>query len=236
MEVLFRGVRGDPIVVRQYNTHQEKELLLLQDFSEDKVDNLRQALEVLGVPSERVKELSQAEQIATLYKFREISLGDEIEVKFRCPHCQRAATADVSISGIVKMPDYEIQGIKDLGRVPTSEEDFIENFLTVDPSEMSISEFEHLYRVAQDFQTLYDFLPRVTCPLCHGVVPVDISTPEFALRAMSEDTLKSLYNTYELLIYHGRWSKGDVDTLLPFERKIFVSLLIKSLEKRLSKK
>lgn len=229
MEVLFQGIR-----VRQYTTHQEKELLLLQEFSDDKDENIRQALEILGIDAETIDHMSQPQRIALLYKFREISVGDEIEVKFKCPHCSNAVVGTISISNLVKVPDYDVS-IKDLARAPTSEDDFIQNFLTVDVSEMSISEFEHLYRVASDFQTLYNFLPKTVCPMCRNHVPVDISKPEFVLRAMSEDSLKSLYNTYELLIHHGKWSKGDIDTLLPFERKVFVSLLMKSLEKQLKK-
>ena len=235
MEIQYHALVNKVIDISPYTTAQEKDVLLMQEFDKDAEHNLRQALKIFGLKPDLIDELSSDDCKAVLYKFREISLGDEIEIRYKCPHCKSAISADVSIANVVHYPDYAIEGIKDLRRLPRDSDDFALNFLSTDIDDMSIDEFEEMYRNCPNFQTTYRFTAEATCPLCRKTTNIDISKPEFVLKTLSEDTLKSLYSTYEMLIYHGKWSKGDIDSLLPFERKIFVSLLMKTLEKRLKK-
>jgi hypothetical protein len=47
---------------------------------------------------------------------------------------------------------------------------------------------------------------------------------------MSEDSLMSIYQTYNDLTFFGKYTKQDIDTLYPFERTILISLLNKTRE------
>ena len=47
----------------------------------------------------------------------------------------------------------------------------------------------------------------------------------FVISSLSEDSLISLYKTISNLIFHGQYTKTDIDNMIPFERSIFVSLL-----------
>jgi len=47
---------------------------------------------------------------------------------------------------------------------------------------------------------------------------------------MSEDSLTSIYQTYNEMIFHSHYTKQDIDSLYPFERIILFSLLNKTKE------
>ena len=47
---------------------------------------------------------------------------------------------------------------------------------------------------------------------------------------MSEDSLMTLYKSYNHLVFFGHYSKQDIDDMLPFERVIFIGLLNKTKE------
>ena len=230
MKIKYYGLE-DELEISPYTTAQEKEMLLLQEYENDEEYIIRQMLEIVGVSSDVIKKMSMDDCKALLYKFREISIDNEIEIRYKCPHCGSAVSATVSCANIVKIPEYEISTIKNLHRLPKNEQDFIDNFLT-DGDNIPIGDYEHLLEIAPDYQTLYDFYVSLTCPLCKGKTKSNIGKPKFLISAMSEDSLKSIFQSYELLIHYGNWSKSDIDGLIPFERKIFISLLTQSLEKR----
>ena len=47
---------------------------------------------------------------------------------------------------------------------------------------------------------------------------------------MSEDSAASMYQTYNDFVFHGKYSKLDIDSMYPFERTILISLLNKTIE------
>ena len=53
---------------------------------------------------------------------------------------------------------------------------------------------------------------------------------DYIIEIMSDDTLMSLYKSYNFLIYFGHHTKEGVDSMYPFERSIFIGLLNKTKE------
>jgi len=49
---------------------------------------------------------------------------------------------------------------------------------------------------------------------------------------VSEDTLKSLYQTYHNLKYFGHYSINEIDDMYPYERGIYFSLLKQTIEQK----
>lgn len=230
MNVVYHGLSND-LLISPYTTAQEKDMLLVQEYSTDIPFVIREFLNILGLQRDFISTLSLDDCKALLYKYREISLGEEIDIKYICPNCGNAVSATISCANVVTTPE-STGVVKNLRRVPNDFSDFMDNFLSVSPDTMSIKEFEHLFNHAKEFQTLYNFKVKMFCPLCHKETFTDLSRDSFVIKAMSEDSLKSIYQAYEVLIHHGNWTKTGIDTLLPFERKIFISLLMNSLEKK----
>ena len=53
----------------------------------------------------------------------------------------------------------------------------------------------------------------------------------FIIKAMSTESLGSMYNTYTNLTYFGHYTKLDIDSMYPFERTFLITNLNKLKEK-----
>lgn len=211
--------------VTPYTTAQEKELLLLGTISEPNLDN---ALEICGVTKDVLSILSTDEKVAMLYKHREISVSDEVHLKFKCKHCESANENNLSIGGTIIPGNVTNELLKECYKVLT--EDNFQDFVKVDIDDLDINEYEKLFEEAQRTITKFDFRKPILCQKCGGTNHVRIDNPEFVVDNMSEDSLMSIYQTYNDLSFHGKYTKQDIDTLYPFERTILISLLNKTRE------
>ena len=66
---------------------------------------------------------------------------------------------------------------------------------------------------------------------CGHEAYIDLNSNKMVISSLSEASIESIYNFYENLIFTGKWSKRDIDSLLPFERVIFNSLYNESVKK-----
>jgi hypothetical protein len=55
-------------------------------------------------------------------------------------------------------------------------------------------------------------------------------TSIFFRLSLSSESLHSYYNTNFNLMHHHKWSLSEVENLLPWEKEIYLTLLIKALE------
>jgi hypothetical protein len=208
-----------------YNTAQEKELLLLSMISEPSLDN---ALSICGVNNETIKSLSESEKIVMLYKYRTISIGDEINLKFKCKYCDSGNENFINVSGIMEEGNISNELITD--RYKDLNEDNFQDFVNKDGDELELDEYEELYDEVLRTCTTFDFRKPIICQKCGKTNFVDIDSPEFVIDNMSEDDMMSLYQTYNNLVFFGKYTKQDVDSLYPFERSIVISILTKTRE------
>ena len=56
--------------------------------------------------------------------------------------------------------------------------------------------------------------------------------PKFFVGVVSESTLSSLYQLYHNLKYFGNYSIFEIDSMIPFERDIYMGLLSKTIEEK----
>jgi hypothetical protein len=216
---------GKKFNIAPFTTSQEKELLLLGTISEPNLDN---ALEICGVDPSDLLALTSDEKIAMLYKYREISVGDEIHLKFKCKHCDSANENTLSISDTIISGNVTNELIKDQFKKLT--EDNFQDFLNVNIDDLELDQYEKLYKEAQNTITKFDFRKPILCQKCSQQNHIRIDKPEFVVDNMSEDSLMSIYQTYNDLTFFGKYTKQDIDTLYPFERTILISLLNKTRE------
>lgn len=211
--------------VSPYNTLQEKDLLLLSAV--DNV-NLDDALKICDVHYDTISTLSKDEKIAYLYKLREISVGEEVSVNFTCTHCKTKTDNTLNISNIIKDPikaDLEV-----IDQYEKLTEDNIEQFINICTDDLDLEEFEMLFTRVEESTTTFNFIKPVICQACKKENKINISSDEFVIDNMSEDSLTSIYQTYNDMVVLGNYTKLDVDSFYPFERTIFLSLLNKTKE------
>jgi len=219
---------GRHFKLHPYTTSQEKDLLLLGTIGEE---NLDVALRICKVHQTTIDDLSFFEKLAYLYKLREVSVGSEMSVKFTCKHCKVGSENSIDIEHIIKNPENTSELIKDqytkitdsnLHTYLGKSEEFVQN--------LEINEFTKLRKMTERNCVDFNFKCPVRCQQCRKTNHINIESAKFCIDVMSEDSLVSLYQSYNDLIFFGTYSKLDVDSMYPFERTILTQMLNKTRE------
>lgn len=219
------GYKNSKVVeIRPYNTAQEKELLLIpmytNTFNEDTLDS---ALEICGLKN--IQSFTLNEKLAILYKYREVSVSEDISVFNTCNKCGFKSDALINIRNIVINPtEHSENVIDDFSGIPKYNLD----------DEASISDYRSIKQSGDKYITKFDFIRPVKCLKCQHVVNVNLRDIRFAIDNMSEKSIEGLYKEYHLLTYFSHYTKQDIDSMYPFERDIFIGLL-KETKQELSK-
>lgn len=225
MKIPFK-IGDKNFVLLPYTTFQEKEILLASSFGVHDFDNI---LDLIGLKTEY--NLSDDEKRVLLYKYREISSGDEIDIKFKCQKCKQGNDGVLEANSFFNEPECTNTDILKLNKEVTDENlhEFVPQ--TADElDELDVDEFDKLKTEVQNSQITFDFNKKAQCMKCGHMNIFDIGGEEYIIEIMSDDTLMTMYKSYNFLIFFGHYSKIDVDTMYPFERSVFVGLLNKNKE------
>lgn len=214
-------------LLKPYTTSQEKEILLLSSFSVDDFDRI---FEILDYKYDGdLSELSDDEKKVLLYKFRDISVGDEVDIKFVCEHCKASNENKLEATNFVvsniKNDDFILKK-----NIPVTDENLHEFVPNVNVDELDLQEFEDLKQNVKDNQISFNFIKTTKCLKCRAPKTFDMSDKKYIIEILSEDTLMTLYKTYNYMIYFGHYTKTDIDNMMPFERTILTGLLSKTKE------
>lgn len=216
-------LNGKTFLISPYTTYQEKKILLSSSFDIQDFDRI---FEILDFTSEH--ELTDDEKKVILYKFREVSLGDEIDIKFTCDNCGQGNDGVLEANTFAKPGKRNDPDIKKMqGKVT---EDNMQDYVDFDVDELDIDEYEALKQRIIDNQTTISFIKECRCLKCGTFKKFDLSSPKYIVEIMSDDTLMTLYQSYNFMVFFGKYSKSDIDKMYPFERSIFIGLLNKTKE------
>lgn len=210
------------IYLKPYNTAQEKELLLISgyidSYDEDALDT---ALDICNIEQNIIDSMTIDEKKALLYRLREISVGDDLQQKFKCPYCRCADDIVISCSNIIHFPTKKSPYIKD----PKKFNATLSECLNQKIDDLDWDIYEDLEKNYKDYITTFDFIKPVYCNHCHKKSNINIGNIDYIINCMSEGKIDSLYFAYNNLVYFGHYSKLDIDSLYPFERTILTGLL-----------
>jgi len=220
-------INSKKLSINPYNTEREKDLLIMSSFGIYDIDEI---LRVLGVDDEIIKTFTENEKKVLLYKFREISVGDEINIKFKCSNCKATNESAISCTDLISNADRDAD-IRILDEEVT--DDNLYKFVELSPEELDnldLDEYESLINRVKNNQVNYNFTKRCSCLKCRSENLFYIGDIKYILESLSEDTLMSIYRTYNDMIMFGHYTKQDVDSLYPFERTILIGLINKTRE------
>ena len=230
MKIPFKDF-GYTIKIEPYTVAQEKELLFLDTYYPEYNDDiLDAALDILKVDSKIYSKLSHDEKVILLYKYREVSVDEKFAIQCVCPSCKMPIETEINITNIVKRAELKSDFVRDLKRLPENEEDFQNNFL-INYEDLDIDTYENIYENISKYQTTNNFIRKFKCLSCSHESYINLNSNKMVISSLSESSIESIYNFYENLIFTGKWSKKDIDSLLPFERVIFSSLYNESVKK-----
>lgn len=206
-------------LIQPYKTYQEKDILLLSSFD---IDDLDRVLDILNFKADG---LTDDEKRLILYKHREISIGDDINIRFKCKACGQGNESILTASNFIIDSVLNDTDIKKINKEVTDEN--LHEFVDIDVDDLDILDFELLKNRVKDNQIKINFVKSAYCLKCNEEHPFDIGSAKYIIEIMSEDELMSLYKTYSSMIYFGHFTKEDIDNMYPFERTVFVGLLNK---------
>ena len=219
-------VRGRTIKYSPYTSRQEKDILL--SCSTGVYEEIDLALKICGIQDKDIEFLTPDEKLVTLYKLREVSVGDEMPAKFTCPHCGHPSETVISITDVYKEPVKASKWIKDPGIAnPKPEDCFKEGY-----GDLDYDKYLKLKSNLKDYISTFNFNPEVRCASCGKTTNLNISNIKFVLANMSEESITSLYKTYTGLVFNGRFSLADIDSMYPFERMIYIAQIKQLIEER----
>ena len=220
-------INGKKLLIHPYDTEKEKDLLIMSSFEIYDIDEI---LRVLGLEYSELEKLTENEKKVLLYKFREISVGDEINVKFKCIYCKAPNETSISCTDLIQNNHLD-PDIKILDDEVT--DDNIKEFLYIEQEEkdnLDLDEYEKLLDRIKRNQVKYNFVKKCSCLKCKSENSFYIGDIKYIIESLSEDTLMSMYRTYNDMCMFGNYNKRDIDSLYPFERTILIGLINKTRE------
>jgi hypothetical protein len=222
--IIEYSIGSNTFKIEPYRTYQEKDILLSSSFG---ITDLDEILKIVNFKFPDI-EITDDEKKVLLYKHREISLGDEIDIKFKCDECGQVN------DGVLLANNFVSSGIRDDEHIKKINKNFSEKnmqeYVDVDIDELDIEEYENLKQMIIDNQIKIDLSKSCKCLKCGSEKSFNIGESEYIIEIMSDDNLMSLYKSYNHLTFFGNYTKQDIDSMFPFERNIFIGLLNKTKE------
>lgn len=219
---------GKTITLKPYLTSQERDILIYSSVTEKL--NIDDIIEMLSPNIEYSGTLTKAEKISILYKLREISIGDEIDVKYACGGCKRTIETSISVSDIIE--NREIRDYKGFKLKEVFSNDINKYVQNINADELDIDVYDDLADYIEQNKVKFSFEVPSMCPLCNHINNVNIEDTKFIIDNLSEDVIATFYKSCADMIFHGNYSKESIDNMYPFERNIFIGLLNKQLEEK----
>lgn len=208
--------------LKPFNTNQEKDLLLYVALNDEY--DLDIVLNILGF--EVKEETSSFIKKLLLLKLRAISVSDIINIHFTCEKCKRRSEGTLDISSI-----FEISSkIKETEILKEVYSDNIDDYFKIEVDELELEEYDEYINYIQGNKADTSMKIGCKCLLCSEDNQVSISDTNFIVKNMSETKLESLFKLISNLVYSGHYTKLDVDSMVPFEREIYVGLLNQKIE------
>lgn len=213
------------ILIKPYTTKVEKDILIMTSFG---IFDMDEVLRILDLDNEIIKSLSNNEKKVLLYKYREVSHGDEIDIKFKCGKCGKTNESVIIAS------DFIVESVKNDSDIVKIDKEVTElnirDFLNqhIDIENMDIDKFEELLEKVKLNQNTFNFTKSCKCLSCKEPNNFNIGDEKYIIEQLSDNTLVAMYKTYTNMIMFGNMSKHDIDDMYPFERSIFIGLISKA--------
>ena len=131
------------ILIQPYNSAVEKDILIMSTFG---IFNIDEVLRILSLDTEIINSLSTNEKKVLLYKYREASVGDDIDIKFKCKHCGTSSDATINAAEFIIEPQRNDEFILKIDKEVTEEnlQDFIKPEFNINVLDLDIDKFEEL--------------------------------------------------------------------------------------------
>lgn len=216
-------------LLKPYTSKTEREILLLLSFE---ILDFERYFELFDFKSDyKIQDLSIEEQKTLLYKFREISVGDEIDVKFKCDKCKYSNENVLDANNFIILNKSDDSYIKNLSKKVTDlniQEFIIDDHIILD--DLDLEEYEKEKEKIENNQIQFNFIKETRCLKCGEYHKFNLGDSKYILEVLSDESLMTLYKAINFMTFYSHYTKEDIDKMMPFERTILMGLLIKTKE------
>jgi len=216
------------ITLLPYNTLTERDILLYTsgeyDF-ESLMDIVKDNIHIN--PPFTYDELTYNEKLNILLELKNGSVGEVFSFIKKCDKCGNKYETNVSFNNVLKEGHLEdFKGIK----LKEAFSDNYSDYTELDIDELDIDVYDELIKYIDNNKTYFDFITETKCEHCGYINKLKL-TEKHLVENLSEDTLANFYQSISSMVYYGSYSKLDIDSMLPFERSIYLSLLNEEIKK-----
>lgn len=217
-------------LIKGYKTRTELDVLEFLSFNTFEDDNDYEPA-VDNVLSECVSNynpnIPKIKKIIMLWCVRIITLGDELDITFKCKKCHRQQNLSVSLSKLLRLPSKFTEEFKPEFIDSSSTKDFTE----ILDNEMDIEEYENYLNNIFDFHIIYNNKFLFNCQYCNYENFTNLLTFKSALSFLSEDTFYTLTDWIHNLIYYDNCSRSDILEMTPMQRMLEINYFKETIKK-----
>lgn len=220
-------LNGKTFKIESYKTEDELDCLgflyIHDDLSEEDVDSFID--EFLVKNDIDINGLTDIEKIILLLKIREISIGDEIKVKYKCLHCGRPAEAVININNMIKLAKIHNGKIKGIFEEEYADILQLEDIVSPsDMEDMDLDLYEDVKNNISKYIDTYNFIQKCPCEYCGKENQFDFNK-RLIINFISDESFDSLSRLLHILVYNGRQTRGDLMQMTPLQRILEYGLL-----------
>lgn len=219
---------GKKISLLPYNTLIERDLLLYTagDYDFNSLMDIVKDHIIVEEPY-TFDSLSYDEKKNILLELRHGSVGEVFSFIKKCSQCKENYETDVSFNKVLHIGD--LKNFKDFILTEAFSSDY-NKYVDFDIDELDIDIYDELIDYIDNNKTHFNFSANSKCIHCNHINTINL-TEKHLIDNLSEDTLPNFYQSIASMVYYGHYSKLDVDSMLPFERSVYLSLLNEEIKK-----
>lgn len=209
-------------IIKTYKTKTELEVLEFLSFNsfendddyEPAVDSVLEECVGNYDPS-----FPKLKKIILLWYIRIATLGDELDISFKCKECQQQQQLTVSLSKLFKLPSKFTEDFSP---------EFIDSSCPSDltkqiDDEMDIEEYEDYFKNIVDYHIIYNNNFSFNCQYCEKENYTNLLTFKNALSFLSEDNFYTLTEWIHTLMYYDNCSRSDILEMSPIQRMLEIN-------------
>jgi hypothetical protein len=195
---------------KSYNTNEEK------NASIKLLDSNITSIELCK--SLNISPKNSLEAVALIFKSREKSVSDIIETLTTC-ECGEINLNNIKISNLFFKNENNLHLDIPIALIDSFDEisDLVPNFedLSLDESKEIESKFIHNNKI------IFNPISEIRCKKCNKNIKIHIDFKTI----ISKFEIKNIFEQYLDITQFTNMGKNDVDSMLPFEREIFIGLI-----------
>ena len=165
--------------------------------------------------------LTKMEKILLVWKIRALTIGDDVSVVFKCPHCGRTSQTVFSVSDLCYFgPKTYLNNFEENLISERKLEEISDSIKIEDLEDLDYCDYLELKRNPRDFFNVYKDRTPLICSSCKKQVFGNYLTYKQCLTYLSEDSFLSLSQWLNVLVYYGHLTRSDVLKMSPVQRML----------------